>query len=69
MTMQPLPPELPENAELLYKVDDNGKVLPAIIYEEGDAFIHTPENPYCGDPTCPCGGSPPDDSPEGEVQP
>jgi hypothetical protein len=66
--MQPLSQDLPEDAELLYEVDDNGKVLPVIFYEEGDAFIHTPENPYCGDPTCPCSAGEASDTQE-EAQP
>ena len=49
-----LPTELPEDAELLYEVDEDGNVIPVIGYEEGDAFVHTAENPTCDDPTCPC---------------
>ena len=49
----PSPPEeIPEDAELLYEVDENGNVLPVIPCE--DEFIHTEDHPICDDPTCFC---------------
>src|SRR5213078_2297161 len=54
VTMQPLSEDIPEDAELLYEVDENGNVLPVIPYGDGDEFVHTDEHPNCDDPTCPC---------------
>jgi hypothetical protein len=44
--------EIPEDAEELYEVDENGNVVPVIRYE--DDLIHTDEHPNCDDPDCPC---------------
>ncbi len=48
-----------KNPQHLYSVTNESKVIPVIPYEEGDELIHSVAHPYCGDPTCPCGGSPP----------
>ena len=42
----------------LCNVNDAGAVVLVIGYEEGDDLIHSVEQPFCDDPTCPCGGSP-----------
>ena len=37
-----------------------------IHYENGDEPLHTPEHPYCDDPTCPCTNGLPDYEPNWE---
>jgi hypothetical protein len=53
-----IPSEIPEDAEELFEVADDGSVIPVIRYEGEDEPIHSVEYPYCGDPSCICGGSP-----------
>jgi hypothetical protein len=45
-------------------VNDEGKVIPVIRYEEGDDLIHTDEHPHCTDPACPCSPAPQDEEEE-----
>ncbi len=53
----------------LYNVSEEGEVVPIIEYEEGDDLIHTPENPFCNEEGCPCGGVRVDEEEDEEVTP
>jgi hypothetical protein len=45
---------VPEDNQHLFNVDEDGQVIPVILYEEGDELIHGDGHEHCDDSTCPC---------------